>query len=355
MEYNLLIEKISQHYVRKLPFVVFSLPDSDLVSGIFQKSEDIYFLNNLNENGFVLAPFDYKESAPFIPEVESERLESILIKEKIDLTSVKVYESGKQKEIYLEILNRTIKAIKNGKTKKIVISRQKDFPLQNFSIEKLIKQVFSLYSTAFRYVWYHPKTGIWCGATPETLVQVDKDLFKTMALAGTQPYMGKKQVYWGTKELEEQQFVTDAITNSLQKVTSVLKVSNPHTHRAGSLLHLRTDITGILKKGKATLTTIAVALHPTPAVCGSPQKAAKEFILENENYDREFYTGFLGPISLNGASATLMVNLRCMKIDANTARIFVGGGITSASIPTDEWKETQNKMQTMLQVLKPML
>jgi len=134
-----------------------------------------------------------------------------------------------------------------------------------------------------------------------------------------------------------------------------LKVSNPYTYRAGSLLHLRTDITGILKRGKATLTNIAAALHPTPAVCGSPQKFAKEFILQNEGYNREFYTGFLGPVNENGASASLMVNLRCMKIENNTARIFVGGGITIGSQPAGEWQETQNKMQTMLQVLAPML
>ena len=129
-----------------------------------------------------------------------------------------------------------------------------------------------------------------------------------MALAGTQSFTGNTPVAWGPKELDEQQLVTDAITNSLQRVTSVLKVSNPYTHRAGSLLHLRTDIAGILKNGKATLTTIAAALHPTPAVCGTPQKFAKEFIYENEGYDREFYTGFLGPIQENGATASLTID-----------------------------------------------
>ena len=355
MNFNLLIEKISEHHDKRLPFVVFSLPDSNSVTAILQNSEELHSINYLTENGFVLAPFDYKENALFIPEAESEKIDAKIISAEFDLTPVNISESQKEKDIYVEILDKTVKAIRSRKVKKVVMSRYKDFPLDSFSIGKLIKQLFSIYHTAFRYVWYHPKTGIWCGATPETLVQVDNDLFKTMALAGTQPYTGNQRVDWGTKELDEQQFVTDAITNSLQRVTSVLKVSNPHTHRAGSLLHLRTDITGILKKGKATLTTITAALHPTPAVCGSPRKAAKEFILENENYHRQFYTGFLGPISSNGASASIMVNLRCMKIENDIARIFVGGGITLASNIDDEWKETQNKMQTMLQVLKPML
>ena len=355
MDFNLLIKKVSQHYDKRLPFVVYSLPDSESVYAMLQNSNELYTLEKLTEDGFVLAPFDYKNNAVFIPESESESIETILIKDKIDLTSIAITEPSKEKEAYIKLLDKTVDAIKRRKAKKIVFSRQKDFPLQNFSIEKLIKQLFSAYPTAFRYVWYHPKTGIWCGATPETLVQVENDAFKTMALAGTQPFIKNGHVVWGTKELDEQQFVTDAITDSLQRVTSVLKVSRPHTHQAGSLLHLRTDITGILKKGKATLTTITAALHPTPAVCGSPQKAAKEFILENEEYQREFYTGFLGPISLNGASASIMVNLRCMKIEDDTARIFVGGGITLASNSDDEWTETQNKMQTMLQVLKPML
>lgn len=355
MDFNLLIEEISQHYDKKLPFVVFSLPDSDRVTAMLQNSEKFHTVKNLNENGFVLAPFDYKENALFIPEVESETIDAAIINENIDLTPVNISESQKAKDIYIKILDKTASAIKRRKTKKVVISRHKDFPLDSFSIRKLLNRLFSAYPTAFRYVWYHPKTGIWCGATPETLVQVENDSFKTMALAGTQPFTDKANVIWGEKELDEQQLVTDAITNSLQRVTSVLKVSRPHTHRAGSLLHLRTDITGILKKGKANLTTISAALHPTPAVCGTPQKAAKEFILENENYQREFYTGFLGPIALNGASASIMVNLRCMKIQDDIARIFVGGGITLASNSDDEWKETQNKMQTMLQVLKPML
>lgn len=355
MDFNLLIGKISLHYDQKLPFVVYSLPDNERLVASLQNSNKLHSLVNLSENGFVLAPFDYKDNAVFIPDSESERIETMLIKNKIDLTSVAITESNEDKEAYIKLLKRTVDTIKRREAKKIVFSRQKDFPLKYFSIEKLINQLFSLYPTAFRYIWYHPETGMWCGATPETLVQVENNSFKTMALAGTQPYTGSHRVDWGEKELDEQQFVTEAITNNLQRVTSVLKVSNPHTHRAGSLLHLRTDITGILKKGKATLTKIAAVLHPTPAVCGSPQKAAKKYILENEDYQREFYTGFLGPISLNGESASLMVNLRCMKIEDDIARIFVGGGITLASNSGDEWTETQNKMQTMLQVLKPML
>jgi isochorismate synthase len=355
MDFNLLLEKISKHYIEKLPFVIFSTPGNEKISAFFQTNNQSHRIEKLNGNGFVFAPFDYGETAFFIPETDSEILESEYKCEEAVNAPVPIPKNQIEKNKYIKLLNITIESIKKKKANKIVISRFKDFDLQGFSLEQLLKSIFSKYPNAFRYVWFHPETGIWCGATPETLVQIENSSFKTMALAGTQPLTKREPVLWGPKELDEQQLVTDAITNSLQKVTSVLKVSNPHTHRAGSLLHLRTDITGVVKNGKATLATIAAALHPTPAICGAPQKVAKEFIIENEGYNREFYTGFLGPISENGASATLMVNLRCMKISDNVARIFAGGGITLGSQPEEEWQETQNKMQIMLQVLQPML
>ncbi|MGB0949784.1 MAG: chorismate-binding protein, partial [Marinirhabdus sp.] len=91
------------------------------------------------------------------------------------------------------------------------------------------------------------------------------------------------------------------------------------------------------------------ALHPTPAVCGTPTGAAKNFIAANENYQREFYTGYLGLIG--ATRSALFVNIRCMKIAGGTASVYAGGGITAQSDPEREWRETQHKMQAVLQLL----
>ena len=95
-------------------------------------------------------------------------------------------------------------------------------------------------------------------------------------------------------------------------------------------------------------------LHPTPAVCGLPKEAAKQFILENENYNRSYYTGFLGELNMglqNKNDSHLFVNLRCMEIEKNEAYIYVGGGITKESNPEEEWEETVAKSNIMLKVL----
>ncbi|WP_347372685.1 isochorismate synthase [Aequorivita sp. Q41] len=338
-----------------MPFVIFSMPQSECVKFFLQKDDTVHTVVKLSENGFILAPYDYKDIAFYIPEKNSEIFDTQIPIEEKKVSPVVIPNDIKERNKYIKLLDKTIETINNKNAEKIVLSRFKDFELENFSLEKLIRQLFSVYPTAFKYIWYHPNTGLWCGATPETLVEIDNNSFKTMALAGTQVFKNKSYTAWGQKEQEEQQLVTDSITTNLQKVTSVLKVSNPYTHRAGQLLHLRTDISGILKTNKATLTSITSALHPTPAVCGTPKKFAKEFLNENEGYNRAFYTGFIGPITNNGTSTLLMVNLRCMKIEGNIASVFAGGGITHDSQSIEEWEETQNKMQTMLQVLQPML
>ena len=94
---------------------------------------------------------------------------------------------------------------------------------------------------------------------------------------------------------------------------------------------------------------IVKALHPTPAVCGYPTEKAREFILANESYDRQYYTGFCGLVEEN--KLDLYVNLRCMQLKEGKAHLYVGGGITKDSNPESEFAETQHKAQTMLAVL----
>ena len=58
-------------------------------------------------------------------------------------------------------------------------------------------------------------------------------------------------------------------------------------------MHLKTDIQAEVED-RNSISNIIDSLHPTPAVCGFPKEVAKQFILENEGYNREFYAGFLG-------------------------------------------------------------
>ena len=81
-----------------------------------------------------------------------------------------------------------------------------------------------------------------------------------------------------------------------------------------------------------------------------PKEIAVDFILNNENYNRSYYTGYLGELQLNKCT-NLFVNLRCLNYKNDKLGIYVGGGITLASDPLKEWEETVVKAQVMKKVL----
>ena len=202
-----------------------------------------------------------------------------------------------------------------------------------------------------------PGVGTWIGATPERLLTTSENSLTTVALAGTQAKptnLPLKTVSWGAKEVREQALVSDYIRAFFQKVGAEWDEDGPQTVSAGNVVHLQTTFRAKVDQDQQVTLVNQVFdhLHPTSAVCGMPKEQALDFILEHEMYDRSFYSGFLGPIRLDGL-CQLFVNLRCMQLNEDKARLYVGAGITAESIPQAEWQETVLKSQTLLSVLQP--
>ena len=161
-----------------------------------------------------------------------------------------------------------------------------------------------------------------------------------MSLAGTLPVNEN----WSEKEIEEQKPVTQYISNILKSYSTEISQSETYDHISGNIKHLRTDFAA--KINAKNLEILISELHPTPAVCGIPKEFCKEKILEIENYNREFYTGF---IKIETEEEIFyFVNLRCAKIYKNQVVAFAGGGITALSSPEKEWRETELKSQAIL-------
>ena len=343
--------KIKTHQEQNLPFVIFSKPNSERTVGLFQKNDHLYFLENFEKKGFIFAPFD-SSTIPFLPLefcdvlVDTNNAETYFF----DTTDIETVPKSRN-DFFEDLVAKSVKAIQNDEFKKVVVSRREWVELKNFDIENCFKRMLQNYPTAFKYCFFHPKIGLWVGATPEQLVKIKELEFETVSLAGTQKAKSIESVQWTSKEEVEQQLVTDFILENVGDLSKELLVSSPFTANAGSIFHIKTTISGKLKN-KKSVEKIIEALHPTPAVCGMPRQASKEFILHNEGYDREYYSGFLGELNIDLVTfrtqyTDLFVNLRCMKIKDNTAEIFVGCGITKDSIPKAEFEETVNKTMTM--------
>lgn len=348
----IIIDKIQQQYNNKLPFVAYSKPDSNNLLAYFLNSDDLVYTNNLSESGFVFAPFLKSDNIVLFNSENSQYLEEeISISDSIKNSEIDKNDSAS--EFHIELVQKTIEEIQKGTIKKIVISRKEEVQLIDFDLLKIFKNLLLKYKNALVYAWYHPKVGLWLGATPETLLSIEDNIFTTMSLAGTQQKINDEEPNWSLKEYEEQQLVTDYIERQLSLISSELNILPRQTTLAGSLWHLKTKINGVLKKEKR-LYDLVYKLHPTPAICGFPKEEARTFILQNENYDRTFYTGFLGELNIktsNSTKSNLFVNLRCMNIKSKIANLFIGGGITKDSNAQREWLETVAKSQTMKTIL----
>jgi isochorismate synthase len=351
---NLIFSKIKKHKEQLLPFVLYKKPKSNTIIALLQQNNTLHKVADYKEKGFVFASFDKKEIV-LIPENESEICTSELESKALSLVDIGDLNFDiEAKKQFESLVANGVKAIMNDGFKKVVLSRSEIVPLNDFDFIETFQNLANLYPTTLVYCFYHPEIGLWMGATPEQLLKANGNVFETTALAGTQKAALGSEVVWHQKEKDEQQYVTDFIVKRLQDVASSVEVTEPYSANAGSIWHIKTDISGALKTN-SSLDEVIDLLHPTPAVCGYPKKKSRAFILENENYDRTFYTGFLGELNSSFASdsisSDLFVNLRSMQICNSEAILYMGCGITKESIPENEWEESVNKSMTMKRVL----
>ena len=275
-----------------------------------------------------------------------------------------VEKEEQQKANFEAIVEKAIAEIQKGTFQKVVLSRTKTLKLPtHFNLCENFDRLCEKYASAFISMVYLPHENvIWIGASPEILVsQNAQGIFKTMALAGTQSAFDQNgeliktsEALWRQKEIEEQALVSRYIINCLKKIrVREFEEDGPKTMIAGNLMHLRTDfLIDTQDINFPQLATVMLELlHPTSAVCGMPKEAATPFILENEGYDRSYYSGFLGPVNIKNESH-LFVNLRTMKVHDTHATLYAGCGITADSSPTKEWNETQMKCLTLVNVLR---
>ena len=373
-------KRIETHFNKQLPFVIYRKPHQEKGSARLQSNTHLHFTENFTEKGFVFSPFDDNEKTILIPNEVSDVITTSYVSSStstsLGINSVDTSQLNANsaptdsKTNHINLVKKGVEAIHTSDLKKVVLSRQETVNGSETNPISIFKRLLKLYKSAFVYCWYHPKVGLWLGATPETLIKIEGNRFSIMALAGTQDYNGSLDVVWKNKEQQEQQFVTDFIIDNLKPSVDSFKVSNVETVKAGNLVHLKTMISAQLKPA-TPLKNVIKALHPTPAVCGLPKLIAKQFILKHENYNREFYTGFLGELnceitiaprsgkrnienraySVTRKSTQLYVNLRCMQLKNQKAIIYVGGGITESSNAESEWDETVSKSLVIKSVL----
>ena len=252
---------------------------------------------------------------------------------------------GTRRKDHMDRVILAQEAIAQGSLRKVVLSSQLQVEVEGLNGQDIVQRLALAHPDSFSWTFKHPSIGTWFGSSPEPLVQGQWPQFRTACLAGTRmTHLGKVSDPWTPKEQEEQQLVTDGALNALAAAACEdVRTGDRETIQYGPIEHLRTWVDF---KATRPLPEIIRALHPTPAVGGTPRAEALDFIARNEGHDRAYYTGWVGLEEENNVA--YYVNLRCANLWDGVLTAYAGGGITAASKPAAEWDETRNKLRAVL-------
>ena len=352
-------------------FAIYRLPWTDECCFVMQTTPDTETLNDITElngkKGFVIAPFRIAENQPLVlirPDITacdwaeiSQSLDSfqyrdaILSCKKVSGEPISTLTEEERYSRYSNAFTRFMEPLRKKSFRKLVLSRPAFYPLnEEFSPLETFVRACNEYPRMMIYLCHTPITGTWMGSTPEIMLSGHAQDWNTVALAGTMPITNSQESpEWSEKNKEEQALVAEYIRKIVKKHGRKMTEKGPYTARAGQLVHLKTDFHFQLKE-TGFLGDLLKELHPTPAVCGLPKTEAYTFIPENEGYERRYYSGFIGWLDPEGTT-DIYVNLRCMEIRTNEAKLYAGGGILASSEVQQEWEETEEKLKTMKNIL----
>jgi len=339
-------------------FAIYHLPHAGDCTLVGQRGVPASFVSLCElgaEPGFVIAPFTVDTASPILllrPDVVRQcTVDEVMRMEDL---SFHLHEShlpvnAASREAYHIDFSRFHRAFSTTGIHKLVLARSAEVAHQGTHPADLFVKACKHYPDAFVALFSAPQCGTWLIATPEVLLARDGDRWRTMALAGTMRYT-REVPSWSSKNVQEQAYVAQYIKTCLDSYSNDVDMTGPYTTRAGILVHLRTDFLFSMSRNEL-IGKLLDDLHPTPAVCGLPKREAHRFILDNETCDRSYYSGFSGPLDINGDTA-MFVSLRCMRILDDCYRLYAGGGILPQSVEVMEWNETAAKMQAMLSLIQ---
>lgn len=317
-------------------------------------------------------PFDYKKPAHLhVPETvqSSVQPQEYGVSRTVETDSIPTYEikSVPEPTQYKEGVKKGLNQIASGYLDKIVLARSLHLTTSaRVNINQLIQNLAGQNTKGYTFAVdlnkkedssVSNKTLI--GASPELLVSRTGLHVVANPLAGSRPRSDdlvedqrrSKELLSSSKDLHEHAVVVDAVAQALRPFFKNIEVpESPSVISTETMWHLSTEVKGELANPETSSLELAISLHPTPAVCGSPFERARESILEIEPFNRGFFTGMVGWCDANG-DGEWIVTIRCAEVEEKELRLFAGAGVVGESKPEEELAETSAKFQTMLRAM----
>lgn len=262
------------------------------------------------------------------------------------------------KEQYMAMVEEAKKYIVAGDIFQIV-------PSQRFEIENP-PEPFEVYrrlrsSNPSPYLYYFQlKDYQIAGASPEMLINVTKGIVTTKPIAGTIPRglteeadrQNEQTLLHDPKERAEHTMLVDLGRNDVGKVSKfgTVEVTNfMQVERYSKVMHLVSDVKGILREDKTAVDALLAAL-PAGTLSGAPKVRAMELIDQFESKKRCLYGGTIGYLGFDG-NIDSCIAIRTALFRNGKAYVQAGGGVVADSDPEKEYEETRNKANAVLRAM----
>ncbi|WP_374351950.1 isochorismate synthase MenF [Chitinimonas sp.] len=256
---------------------------------------------------------------------------------------------------YRDNVASALAAIAKGRFDKVVLSRSLTLQAR-IDVQALLRQLYQANTQAYRFAVALDDGRSLLGASPELLLARRGRMVSSRPLAGSiarssDPQEDQRRaaaLLRSAKDRREHALVVDAVAEALRPFCRSLQVpAEPELHATPTMWHLASAVHGELADPAHSSLALALALHPTPAVCGHPTEAAQDFIAEVEGFDRGYFTGLVGWCDAEG-DGEWAVTIRCAELGLDSATLYAGAGIVAGSEPALELAETSAKLRTML-------
>ena len=364
-----LVTLVAERMNRCAPFACFRLPgEGRMVHEIGLQNEARAVATTTEElrewkkhlAGFLMAPFAVTIETPmlWIEEEQGKQGASVLQLAACDEAELESFPPVAPipqalPDSYRVTFARFMEHLQEGTAEKLVLAHRVELP--SIATEQVVgafDKALTHYPNAFVSLCYTPQSGLWLCATPEMLLRGDGTDWQTVALAGTMPRQadGEPSV-WSEKNRREHRYVQRFIGELLEQEGIPYQALDVETTTTGRLQHLQARFALQLPEGYTPI-TLAERLHPTPAVCGTPQRVAQRLILEEESAARSYYAGFLGWYEPE-RRVDLFVQIRCLQLLPEQAlRLYAGGGIVRGSSLESEWQEVLHKLSAIHSLIR---
>lgn len=198
------------------------------------------------------------------------------------------------------------------------------------------------------------------GASPETLVRLDRGRVEVRPIAGTRPRgataeldeLLAAELRADPKECAEHLMLIDLGRNDVGRVSktgTVFVSEHMAIERYSHVMHMVSHVHGDLDDGLSWHDVLRAAF-PAGTLSGAPKIRAMEIIDELEPHRRGIYGGAVGYVAYGG-SMDLAIAIRTLVSKGDAIYVQAGAGIVHDSVPEEEYEETLSKARAVLRAV----